>query len=268
MGYLNKMDKFLQEYTKLFVENKSAEEKELENSTELLDENDETVYNESVGKWLKNIFKSKEGKLKEIYKTWFKTCKEYGFKAIRDEDGDLNPQCQAKREGDRGEYLVIYRLYEADSHKYIDSQLTVKDWETGKPIQNLDKVDIRIKHSWTEKEIVNAVNDLLSNMGIELTNSSHGKVTGLNGKNSEQKQDDNSNQNSQLQQQSSNNQSSSGQATLTNVESNFGMSSQELLPRINKVEGSKQEKMNILKSLRSGWSKLTDDEKKIFQDLQ
>lgn len=261
------MNKFLQEYKKLFVEDKSAEEKELENSTELLDENDEAVYNESVGKWLKNIFKSKEGKLKEIYKTWFNTCKEYGFKAIRDEDGNLNPQCQAKREGDSGEYLVIYRLNEADSHKYIDSQLTVKDWETGKPIQNLDKVDIRINNSWTENEIVKAVNDLLSNIGIELTYSSHGKVTELNGKNSEQKQD-NSNQNFQLQQQSSNNQSSSEQDTLTNVESNFGMPAQELLPRVNQVEGPKQEKMNILRALRSGWSKLTDDEKKIFQELQ
>lgn len=256
------MDKFLQEYKKLFVENKSPEEKELENSTELLDENDEAVYNESVGKWLKNIFKSKEGKLKEIYKTWFKTCKEYGFKAIRDEDGDLNPQCQAKREGDSGEYLVIYRLYEADSHKYIDSQLTVKDWETGKPIQNLDKVDIRIKHSWTEKEIVKAVNDLLSNMGLELTTSSHGKVTGLDGKKTEQKQENNHGQ------QQSGNRSSNAKSALSQAETTFGMSAQKLLPRINQVEGSKQEKMNILKALRSGWSKLTDDEKKIFQDLQ
>jgi hypothetical protein len=254
------MDKFLQEYKKLFVEDKSAEEKELENSTELLDENDETVYNESVGKWLKNIFKSKEGKLKEIYKTWFKTCKEYGFKPIRDEDGDLNPQCQAKREGDSGEYLVIYRLYEPDSHKYIDSQLTVKDWETGKPIQNLDKVDIRIKHSWTEKEIVKAVNDLLSNMGLELTTSSHGKVTGLDGKKTEQKQSRNSSSNTQSSQPS--------QSALSQAETTFGMTAQELLPRINQVEGPKQEKMNILKSLRSGWAKLTDDEKKIFQDLQ
>jgi hypothetical protein len=257
------MNKFLQEYKRLFVEDKSAEEKELENSTELLDENDEAVYNESVGKWLKNIFKSKEGKLKEIYKTWFKTCKEYGFKAIRDEDGDLNPQCQAKREGDSGEYLVIYRLYEADSHKYIDSQLTVKDWETGKPIQNLDKVDIRIKHSWTEKEIVKAINDLLANMGLELTTSSHGKVTGLDGKKSEQK-------NSQNQQQSGNSSSNtqSHQSTLSQAETTFGMSAQELLPRINQVGGPKQEKIGILKALRSGWAKLTGDEKKIFQDLQ
>lgn len=92
-----------------------------------------------------------------------------------------------------------------------------------------------------------------------------GPVT-LDGKKSEQK--NNSNQNSQSQQQSSNNQWSSGQSTLSQAETTFGMPAQELLPRINQVEEPKQEKMNILKALRSGWAKLTDDEKKIFQDLQ
>jgi hypothetical protein len=250
------MNQYIKEYNKLLMEN--INDAELENSTELLDENDGTVYNESVGKWLKNIFKSKENTLKEIYKTWFKTCKDYGFKAIRDEDGDLNPQCQAKREGNDGEYLIIYRLYEADSHKYIDSQLTVKDWETGKPIENLDKVDIRIKHSWTEKEIVKAVNDLLSGIGLELTSSSRGKVVGLDGKKSAQIQKNNYQQSQET---------GNTQSALSQVENNFGMTAQELLPRINNIDSSKQEKISMLKHLRSGWLKLSEDEKKIFSTL-
>jgi hypothetical protein len=260
------MKKYLEEYQRLFVENKVDAEKELENSTELLDEADSAVYNESIGKWLKNIFKSKDGKLQELYKTWFAMCKAYGFHAARDEDGDLNPQCQIKREGNSGEYLVIFRLYEADSHKYLDAQLTVKDWETGKIIQGLNKVDIRIKHSWTKEEIADAVSTELRRIGEELTTNGHGKATSLDGRPGELAD-------KEKKQQTANNsakqeQSQSVPLTNDNIVANFGMPADTLLPRINQVAGSKPEKMNILRNLRSVWAKLSDEEKEMFRALQ
>ena len=233
------MTKFEEIYKQIIQE---ENEHFLSQSTKLVDENDEQIVKESLGKWLKNTF-TKFGKNaleKELANTFNNVIVKYQFSPLK-QNGQTNINLLGKREGD---YIVVINLDPAkDNFKSKELSISVLEGDSKKPVSGLDKKIIKIKHSWTENEMVNAINQVIQPARIKLTQSA-GKIDNLN---KSEKTIDNKSQ---------------------NKKSIGGFSMDELKAKVNETNENKEQKLSLLKSLASGWKKLTAEEQKAILNLK
>lgn len=231
------MNKYVNIYKKIIRE---ENESILDQSTELLDENE--LVKESLGKWAKNVF-TKFGKgaiEKELTKTFDNVISKYQLTPIK-QNGETNINILGKREGD---YIIIINLDPAkDNFKSKQISVSVLEGDSKKPVAGLDKKIIKIKHSWTEQELTDAINNVISPARIKLTGAA-GKVEDSATTNNQNNQNENT------------------------KKSFAGFNQDELKDKINNVNGNKEEKLSVLKSLVSGWKKLTPEEQKAFLQLK
>jgi hypothetical protein len=114
---------------------------------------------------------------------------------------------------------------------------------------------IKIRHSYTEEEIADKINDELSQIDLEITTNS-GKVP------SDFFEKNNNNQQSQGDIQQKTNEA------FDKVAKASGFETETFKEKLSEVEGDKPHKISMVKSLISGWKKLDENERKIFQQLQ
>jgi len=95
--------KTMKKFINIYNESISAE-KELENSTELKDEN---VQTESLGKWAKSLFKGNKSNATEFKKTILSALKSFNFRYERGEDGGKIRNKFAKGQGDYEIYITV-----------------------------------------------------------------------------------------------------------------------------------------------------------------
>ena len=238
----------MNEFEKIYLKTISEETQqvELNSSTELVDENE--VTNESLGKWAKNTF-TKFGK-KSVKKEMEKTIKAfremYKFERF---DAD-KPKLYGKIEDG---YLITVKFNVKDFKKseVIVNVISPKSKQT---VQDFKNVIIPIKHSNTEEEIAKKINEELSDIDISISET-EGHIP------------DDFFETASAKTSAGNTENNSSEA-LNKVANMSGFETETFKEKLKEVDGNKQQKLTLIKSLISGWKKLDANERKIFQQLQ
>lgn len=202
-------------------------EKDLQNSTELV--------NEDLKKAKANFWRTSKGKADQLTETINNVCTKYNLVPLKI-DGKLNPNIRGKREGDYN--IRLYLSHDTEKKRqffWINSvkrqlNLVVKDAETDEPIKGQPPtIGIKMKSSWTEEQLTDAINKGLANFGV--------KLTGSNGKIKEQQM------------------------------VGGGITTKQLLKYFNASGFNRDEQIDILKRCLSAWDKLDETEVKEFKKL-
>ena len=243
----------MNEFEKIYLDIVSEEKQEvsLNGSTELVDESE--VTNESLGKWAKNTF-TKFGK-KSLKKEMDKTIKEFRNQYKFERFDEDSPKLYGKMiDG----YLVTVKFNNKD-FKTGEMFLSVISPKSKKPVEDFKNLLIPFKHSNTVKELAKKLNQELSQIDIEITNA-EGHVPEDFFESNNVKQ--------QSEQTGQSNNSIPPSEAFNKVATASGFEPSVFKDKLNQVEGDKPQKIKIIKSLISGWKKLDENERKLFQQLQ
>jgi hypothetical protein len=228
------MDKFTDIYIKSIINEEVEPEDILQNSTELLDEEQCNLIGESFGNWLKSFWKTGSSKNKMLLKLIMEFANKYKFKSVNDD-----PNYLGKREGGYNIYLNI----KEDNLKSNQVILMVQSTKTGKSI--IPATKFRVKYSWTLEELTEEINNILLDARIKLTTAP-----------------------GTIESKSENKQQSSSDNSLSAIDGLGGFEYDEIKGKLNNEKGSKERKLSVLKKFISGWKKLSEEEQKFFEKLK
>ncbi len=228
----------MNDFTEIYIKSliNENEETDLQNSTELLDE-DQKLVSESFGNWIKNFWKTGSKKEKMLLKLIAQFSKTYRFAAV-DGDPDLLGKIQDK-----------YKIYlDINQENLKKAYITVHVVNAKTDEEVVKEQIIQVKYSWTVDELADKVNDQLLHARIELSKS------GSPIPDSDNENDKDS---------SSNNEEK--QSSLDGI---GGFKVGEIKDKLNEESGSKETKLSKLKTFISGWKKLSSEEQKFFEKLK
>lgn len=248
------MNEFEKKYLEIIAE--ETEQVELNCSTELVDQNEDSITNESLGKWAKNVFTKfgKKSVQKEMEKTFRSFCDIYKLERF---DPD-KPKTLGKM--DKG-YLITLKL-KTENFKTANIILNVISPKSKRPVQDFKDVQIPIKHSNTEEEMADKINDKLSEIAVTITTKENPVPADFFETKKSEQQEKSSNEinNSHDEKRTD--------EVITKVAQASGFNKDIFKEKLRQVDVDKQQKISMIKSLISGWKKLDADERKLFQQLQ
>jgi hypothetical protein len=122
--------------------------------------------NESLGKWAKNVF-TKFGK-KSVEKEFLKTFNSFRKKYKLNRISEDKPNYFGKIEDG---YIILIK-FDQLSFKNAYLLLSLLSKKSLKPVHGIKNIAVEIKHSYTEEEIADAINDELQYVHIELSTAS------------------------------------------------------------------------------------------------
>ena len=150
-------------------------------------------------------------------------------------------------------YLITVKFNVKDFKKaeVIVNVISPKSKQT---VQDFKNVIIPIKHSNTEEEIAKKINEELSDIDISISET-EGHIP------------DDFFETTSAKTSAGNTENNSSEA-LNKVANMSGFETETFKEKLKEVDGDKQQKLTLIKSLISGWKKLDANERKIFQQLQ
>lgn len=210
------------------------------------------VVNESLGKWAKNVFtKFGKGSVENEFLKTFKEFRDtYKFKRYNDD----KPNNYAKTEGN---YIIIIKFKQENFKKaYVYLSLLTKKL---KQVQDFKDIEIKFKHSNTVQDMANNLNKELKYVDLALTTKSGKLPPELTGDKPANKEKTDAN-NTNVQQKT--------EETFNKVADSAGFEPTTFKEKLGNVDGSKEKKINIIKSLITGWKKFSPEQRQLFEKLQ
>lgn len=166
----------MKKFINIYNESISAE-KELENSTELKDEN---IQNESLGKLAKTLFKGNKSNATELKKTILSALKSFNFRYERGEDGGKIRNKFAKGQGDYEIYITVDNsLFDPKEtgiftkDKYCDISMRVVESANS---EETGSNDVKVKFTWTLEEVKKALDEAYYEIADEHLDDSYREI--------------------------------------------------------------------------------------------
>lgn len=229
----------------------SSYEKDLQNSTELVDEQQKPLVNED----LKNFWKSDKTKENQLKRTVISVCTKYNLRQLKI-DGKINPNVRGKREGDYNIRLFMSGTQKGKGFLWMhgiskEMVLYITDADSDQPLEDMThyyKMDV--KYDWSEEDLVETINDCLTDYGIVLT-------TGNSPIKPPKKEESSSKENDKKEEEKE-----------EKVSKDYGdIPKKEIVQMFNDSNLSDKQQMLVVKKCLSGWQKISDDEVLEFKKL-